>query len=575
MRARHLFAAALLLPSFPAWAADVYLENFWVPTRPLVAGSPFRMRLSFVNQSPYPTTAGVEAQVYASDDDALDDSDTYLCTLSDPEPLAGGSRLILDQSCHWPVDLDASHLFAALVPRGHGDIVFTFVSPWPPRRVDLEAQSLLTASRLVPGNTYSYNAVLRGLGDAYGRENVVIALSSDPVFSADDAVLVEARALRNYTTWPEWDGAYALGQFTVPADTPLGPAHLILKTVSTPYRDVNASNDLVVHDVEVGQALAGVDLVAEVVGPEFAAPGDRLTLQWTVMNQGATDSNYANVKLVASPDEHVDHRDLVLLEFEQPPLPEGTAATGEVSYTLSATHAVAEHGTRYFLLDIAMPEREELVEVDRTNNLGIWPFEVGTLSSMITDLELGEATVPDTLAHGQAFSVRAAVRNASEFDSTPTKLRLWYSADAQLHDTDHPACSLEVPALAAEQQLTLQLSRCMLPPAAPRGEATLFLVIDDEDALPEVRDDNNQRAWSVQVSTSPQGPAQPSTPDPEQPAAPRTPHPEPAAESPRGCQQAPLPGAFWVLPWAVGLTLRRRARPLRGTRGVVSPPTGE
>jgi RHS repeat-associated protein len=444
-------------------------------------------------------------EVYLSDDNTLDDSDTRLGSTwtGANSPLAVDESYIANRSVRIPGNTAAGNRYLLFVADGRSDQGETIetdnvlVQPITIAGPDLVITDASTAGSAVPNEVLTVTWTVENIGAASAIANWsdAIYLSTDGVLDPGDSRL--ASATTGSETPLASGAAYTFTRnLRLPETLSPGSYQLIFAADNSQNQGESSESN---NEFALPIQVTGRDLtILAATAPGNAQLGDRIAVSWTVANQGDAAATAGWVdQIYLSDDTTLDADDRLVFATPtaaQMPL----AANGD--YTLTGEVFLPNDGApgNRYLLFVTDGDNEER-ELDETNNIF-----AQAISLSGPDLALTDATAPQTASLGDAIALSWTVANQG---ANPALASTWVdqiflSSDPTLDASD---------TLVATQNYTNatgltpgntynQTQTVTLPTTVAAGNQYLLFVPDGEDAQGETSDANNVLAQAITLS---------------------------------------------------------------------------
>ena len=232
------------------------------------------------------------------------------------------------------------------------------------------------------------------------------------------------------------DDSYTVTQDIYLSNAALGDGYLLIKTDAY-------NNQLETDETDNIQAIAfnittpqDNLVVTEFIAPETAKAGQKVTLSWTVQNQGqeATTVNYWYDTIYFSLDKVLGNEDDVYLATVYQDRSSLLEVNG--SYTATEDIYLSNYALGNGYLLIQTDAYNNQLETDETDNVQAIAFNITVPE---TNLAITDFTAPETAQAGQEITLSWTVQN---LDSEATTLDYWYdrlyfSTDKTLDQNDY------------------------------------------------------------------------------------------------------------------------------------------
>lgn len=370
------------------------------------------------------------------------------------------------------------------------------LSPW----ADLEAVSLSAPAVATAGETVPFVWTVRNGGSAEARPSWTdsVFVSTSPDWNPASATFIGlARRIEGLASGADYTQSLPL---RLPVDrSGTLYAYVRVDAGQNVYEHTAEGNNVVRSQPITVAAYPPVDLaVGPVSAPVQAAAGDRITVSWTVANNGAgaTLARTWSDRLYLSVTDTLtfDRRELSDIQH-------ASTVRGGESYTRTATVKLPNDlatGRYYLIADNTFPLFGSDI-VPANNRRASAAIDV--TATVPPDLQVTAISVPPTLTAGQPATISWTVRNAGAGAVRDT---LWYDAvflarNAEVQvGTQRLGTVARRGALAADGTYT-QTIEATLPFFAT---GTYYLIVDADggkDIYEGVREDNNRRLIPVEI----------------------------------------------------------------------------
>ena len=328
-----------------------------------------------------------------------------------------------------------------------------------------------------------------------------VYLSDDENFDSSD-IFLTSRSTSSDTPLEAGDSYTVNQNLTIPTRAEIGDRYLLFVTdiinddgfrLYSEQDETDETNNITTVPIEI---TAPNLVVSDITVPEEIKIGERISVSWTVANQGAVgttvDDWYDYVYL--SDDETYDLSDTRLTSQRQNQY--SPLAPGD-SYTTSRDVIIptrAEVGDRYLLF--VTDGNNDQGETDETDNVTAVPIEL-----TLPDLQVTEVTVSETASLNESLAATWTVQNfGSETAPANWKDNVYLSDDDRFDNSDIYLTQLETGAntpLDAGDSYTL--SGNIPLPNTEVGNRYLLFVADADDIQKETNENNNVRAVPIEI----------------------------------------------------------------------------
>ena len=336
-------------------------------------------------------------------------------------------------------------------------------------------------------------------------------LSRDATFSADDCFVEEfGRQGRIIPTSPNISGSLSGRVVQLPVERYAGGDYFLIAVID--YLDANAELNEDNNAIGVAVTLRGTaaedgcgtpggggggggnpDPVADVsvtasleASDRVSDPGDRVSVDYVVRNDGPIDVDDLPVGFYLSEDRAFDDGDVFLEseevdvdagdvepEFEQVPLPDGIAP-----------------GDYFFL--VVLDPRDRLAETDEANNVAALPIEIAGDDPTPAGANLTVTSATASTSGTSRVTVDFTVTNSGSQSAAPSYIVFYTSADDQRGGDDRYFAYARLPELApgASRRLQGTVSTRVDRP----GDYYVISVTDFTNAVAESNESDNVTA---------------------------------------------------------------------------------
>ncbi|MFN6535591.1 MAG: CARDB domain-containing protein [Nostoc sp. EkiNYC01] len=375
--------------------------------------------------------------VYVSNDQFFDENDVYLTSRSvdDYTPLAAGSSYTATEEIYlndYVPTGDVYLLFVAdrdnyQVETNETNNVFAqAITINDPLEIDLvvsDANAPTTAS-LSETISVSWTVTNQGVDTAFsGFWRDVIYISNDQFLDSSDRYLTDATT-EDYTPLAAGSSYTITENIKLPSNLAAGDYYLLFATdTNNTQGETNETNNVFAKAITVNTP--DVDLVVtSAQAPTTAAPGETISLSWTVKNVG-TDTTLADWYdyIYISDDQFFDYSDRYITSRsagDYTPLAAGSSYTATQD-NITIPYYVAT-GDRYLLFVVNSGNVQS--ETNETNNVFAQAITLATADAPDVDLEITTASAPTSATLGETISVTWTVKNLG----TDTALADWFDS---------------------------------------------------------------------------------------------------------------------------------------------------
>jgi subtilase family serine protease len=271
---------------------------------------------------------------------------------------------------------------------------------------------------------------------------------------------------------------------TIPASTAVGSYYILAKadahgTVPESFENNNVKASAVVK--------VGVDLlVTSVSAPSVAGAGDTISVAETTKNQGGADAPPSTTAYYLSLNTFYDASDELLASRDVPALDAGTSSASTTWVTIPPGTTA---GTYYIVA--RADAANAAAETSETNNVkASGTVKVGP------DLTVQTVTAPGLVAAGQTVSVSSTIKNIGGGSSPASQATFYLSLNTSFDASDEFLGSRDVSALAAGASDVASVP-LEIPASTDTGSYYIVAIVDPDNALVEVRENNNVGSSSV------------------------------------------------------------------------------
>jgi subtilisin family serine protease len=261
----------------------------------------------------------------------------------------------------------------------------------------------------------------------------------------------------------------------------------------TPYYYVVSSANLAGVSGDSNEASATPNIQADMVVssfsvPNYATPGQPLTVLVTTKNQGSGTAAPTLTKFVLSVDTVIGPGDIPLPERQTvPSLAPGVSLQSSISLSIPAQIA----GGTYYLVAAADAD-DVLFETEEDNNLRLRQVSIGP------DLTVTSISVPPGAAPGVSLNLPFTVANIGTVAAPPSALRVYWSTNTSLDAADTPLTTASIGGIAVSGSVSGEIA-VTIPANAAVGAYYVIAEADATDSIEEVRENNNTASASVKL----------------------------------------------------------------------------
>ncbi|MBW4676963.1 MAG: type I secretion C-terminal target domain-containing protein [Desmonostoc geniculatum HA4340-LM1] len=475
------------------------------------------------NQGTDTTFNGWYDEVYVSDDQFLDEGDTYLTirfTQGNNTPLASGGSYTATQNIYIDSNIATGDRYLLFVTDRSNDQgesnddnnVFAQAITINRLDVDLEVTGVEAPTTVAIGEAITLSWTVTNQGTVSTLRNEW----SDIVYISDDQFLDEGDRYITVDSIRANDGLGSLGSYTILKNvfiptTEVGDRYLLFVTDRNNNQgETNETNNIFAQAITIDPP--NVDLVITGQAPTTATFDDIISLSWTVKNLG---TGYAfadwSDRIYISDDPFLGGSEVLITSFdagENIPLAPGS------SYTVTQDLLVPRFVGSLFPIDITPGDRYLLIvtggynqlEINQTNNVFAQAItineDIGDVDLVITD-----AQAPITAALGETISVSWTVQNLGTNRAFANWYDYIYISDDQFFDSSDTlllASFVERNAsLSGGGSYTATLDIDLIPYIAT-GDVYLLFVADRDNNQPETNETNNIFAKAITITGSPE-----------------------------------------------------------------------
>ncbi|QDV07688.1 hypothetical protein Poly30_32170 [Planctomycetes bacterium Poly30] len=481
--------------------ADLVAVSIVPATTGLEAGEMLALSLSLVNEGPDAVT-GFRVGAYLSTDVVFDAADTRLSTwtsagLAADEVFSTSGTVQIpvstaDGSYRLLLFVDDLNAFAETDETNNTVASSVALNVAPPSHPDLVVESVgFSPNAIEAGQTITVSDTVRNQGiEASGSFRVGIYLSSDALVTSAD-LLIGQRSVPSLAVGATASGS---GPMTVPIFVSAGNYF-----VGAVVDDLDSIVEM--DETNNGQAANSTLSVAAAPLPDLApssisfAPltvdaGQPLTVEESVLNQGANASPLFQVGVFLSQDSTIDPAEDILVGTRSiSTLPVGSGSgSGPMSLVIPGNTP----GGQYFV-GVYADSSLIVPETDEGNNGLVAANRVTVTVPPLPDLVATSFSFSPTIVQaggGGVLSISDDVENRGVADSAPVRVSVYLSTDSSVTTNDILLGSHDLQALSpgAGAGINVDLS---VPGGIAAGSYRVGLWVDDNNQQPEINEGNN------------------------------------------------------------------------------------
>lgn len=362
-----------------------------------------------------------------------------------------------------------------------------------------------------PGELIEVSYILTNAGGGLaGPHNTRVRLSTDAQYDSTDPQVCDlavSTSIDGYSARVE-SGATCV----IPSSTTPGPYYLVAN--GDAFADVAESNEgnnrtSVAIDVELPSGTPDLT-VSSVSVASTVSPGDALSPQITVTNQGNGLAGVSVLEVVWSDDSTLDSGDPVLCSVSVPSMGAGQSQTVNPAGCFASFAATTGTKTLFAVVDVD----GNVSESSETNNTGSTTLTVSGGTTGQADLTAVLDALPE-VAPGGLLPVAFTLTNEGEAPAEGFGVELRLSDNPLLGDDDPVICELDNLSLLPGTSSQRTIQSCAIDPAVAPGSYVVFLVADPEELVVEVSEFNNVASASLLIRAETDNP--PVDSDPPEP----------------------------------------------------------
>jgi subtilase family serine protease len=441
-------------------------------------------------------------EIYISDDQILDDNDTYLGYIwsGGYTPLEPGANYTVNQSLYIPEYTTAGDRYLLFVTdvynyqeeTNENNNVFA-------QAISIAAPNLVVTSVTAPatattGQTINLTWTVTNQGEVAtttGWYDSVYFSKNDILGDGDDVYITEIWS-GWYATLPlDPDENYTVNlNVTLPSQA-AGSGYLLFATDRWNYQgETNETDNVSIREININ---APDLVVSNALAPSSAIVGDTISVSWTVKNEGtvAAPSSWFDY-IYLSNDETFDFSDIFINSQFRNSLAAGADYTVTRNITLPSTPTAI--GTRY-LLFVADGNNNQ-GETNETNNVRAVEINLSAPDLVVS----GASASSSSAVVGDTISVSWTVKNEGTVAAPSSWFDYIYLSDDETFDfSDIFITSQFRNSLAAGADYTV--TRNITLPNTPTavGKRYLLFVADGNNNQGETNETNNVRAVEINI----------------------------------------------------------------------------
>ncbi|MDZ8261496.1 CARDB domain-containing protein [Nostoc sp. ChiQUE01b] len=450
--------------------------------------------------------------IYISNDQFLDDSDTFLLYSHSGGPLASGSSYTDTSDIFIPDDVGSGDRYLLFVADGGGYYGNTQVETNEDNNVFAQAFTIndppdldlvITAANAPAtaelGETISVSWTVTNLGtvSALADWYDYIYISDDQFFDESDYQLTEGYTRDNKLLAS--GSSYTITE-DISIDNLVAPGdhYLLFVADKDHYQgETDESNNVFAQAITINNA---PDLVVTAANaPTTAALRETISVSWTVTNLGTVSASayYWYDAVYISDDQFFDKSDTQLASHETR---ENTPLASGSSYTVSQDISIGYYvnvapGDRYLLFVADGGGYQG--ETDETNNVFAQAITIAA-----PDLVVSAANAPTTARLGETISVSWTVTNLGTVSTSFTSDYI-YISDDQFFDQSDTLISEYFGWPLAPASSNTATQNISIPNYVGSGDHYLLFVADGRNNQVETNETNNVFAQAITINDAP------------------------------------------------------------------------
>ncbi|MBE9168127.1 tandem-95 repeat protein [Pleurocapsales cyanobacterium LEGE 06147] len=468
-------------------------------------GESIAVSWTVTNSGSQAASANWSDYVYLSDDEYLDNSDTYITYqyAASNTPLAPGDSYTVNHNISIPNTTEAGSrylLFVADYYNAQNETDETDNVTAVP--IEIKAPNLKVTEAIVPEQAYTGSRIsiswtVKNSGEGTALANYwydQVYLSRDENYDSSDTYLTYYYT-GSQTPLAAGDSYTAYRSITLP-NADLGNYYLLFYTDHSQYQgETDETDNIRAVPIEITDPPNLI--VSAATAPIQANPGYSVAVSWTVTNTGkvSANSNWYD-KIYFSRDGTYDSSDTFIAYHY---INSFTPLAASNSYTINRNIYLpnVELGN-YYLLFVA-DENNYQVETDETDNVRAVPIE---LVASDADLTVTAATTPESAGIGETVTLSWTVTNNGSGAAFANfwQDRIYISDDEYLDSSDtyitYQSNSFNAP-LAAGGSYTV--NRNISIPNTKAGDRYLLFVVDGDEKQTETDEINNVYAVPIYI----------------------------------------------------------------------------
>lgn len=365
---------------------------------------------------------------------------------------------------------------------------FTSTGPTTP---DLVISSLDAPVNAAPGAAININNTVKNQGSAAsGSFDVNLYLSADQSLDGTDNLLVG----RSVNSLAAGATSSATTLATIPV-TASGSYYILAEADANNTIDESSeSNNTADDSIQIGQADL---LVTSVNGTDTTYPGQPMTINNTVENQGNLAAANLSVGFYLSADSTYDTGDVSLGSRTVSSLAAGSANTASTIVTLDSQTASGS----YYIIVVADPNNA-VDESDEGNNASD-AYLITVNEAPKPDLFISNLSAPVSAVAGTNVSVVNAVTNEGPGVAGSFPIQFYLSNDSVFDASDIALGSRTVSGLAANSTSSVTTT-LTIPSSTTAGSYYILAVADLASNLAEINEDNNSSSTGpISITAAP------------------------------------------------------------------------
>ncbi|MEH1863767.1 MAG: CARDB domain-containing protein [Nostoc sp.] len=445
--------------------------------------------------------------IYISNDQFLDDSDSFVLYTNSGRPLASGSSYTDTSDIFIPDDVGSGVHYLLFVADGgeyynnqletndDNNVFAQAITINDPPDVDLVITAANAPTIAGLGETISVSWTVKNQGTASTSSDWYdyIYISDDQFFDESDFRLTDGYIRENKLLAS--GSSYTITEdISIDNFVALGDRYLLFVADHDHSQgETNETNNVFAQAIAINNA---PDLVVTAANaPASVALNERISVSWTVKNQSTISAKAYNWydAVYISDDQFFDNSDTQLAFHERR---ENTPLASDSSYTVTQDIYISNFVGNRYLLFVADKDHYQ-GETNETNNVFAQAITIAAPDFVVT-----AASAPTTAALGETISVSWTVKNQGTTSGFFTTDYIYISNDQFFDSSDTLVGEYSGWPLGSASNNTAT-QNISIPNTVAPGDRYLLFVADGRNNQVETNEDNNVFAQAITINDAP------------------------------------------------------------------------